>query len=63
MNDLTALKLLANFMQRVNVTGVEEAQALIEVTKWIQSKEKQILESANMNGRNNDPAPIERPKS
>ncbi|MEM9686962.1 MAG: hypothetical protein AAF934_08585 [Bacteroidota bacterium] len=43
MNDLTAVKLLSNFMKRVNVTGVEEAQALIEVTKWLTEKEQQIL--------------------
>lgn len=47
MNDLTAIKLLSNFMKRVNVTGVEEAQALIEVSKWLAEKEVQILNAAN----------------
>ncbi len=53
MNDITAIKLLSNFMKRVNVTGVEEAQALIEVSRWLNEKEKQIVNAMN-NGQQMD---------
>lgn len=53
MNDITAIKLLSNFMKRVNVTGVEEAQALIEVSRWLNEKEKQIVSAMN-NGQQMD---------
>ena len=34
-------------MKRVNVTGIEEAKTLLEVSTWLREKEKQLLAVIN----------------